>query len=78
MPGACRETATFEDTKSRDWDLEASLIADRARLDRLLLGLFLAMWWVTHVAASCIHHGQRARFYRSDRRDKGIFRLGRL
>ncbi len=25
-----------------------------------------------------MHHGQRDRFDRTDRRDKGIFRLGRL
>ena len=31
-----------------------------------------------HLAASCIHHGQRPRFDRLDRRDKSIFRLGRL
>ena len=40
--------------------------------------LFLAMWWVSHLAASCMHHGKRERFDRTDRRDKGIFRLGRL
>jgi hypothetical protein len=38
----------------------------------------LPVWWVSHLAASCIHHGQRDRFDRHDRRDKGIFRLGRL
>lgn len=43
-----RVEATFQDTKSRGWDLEASLIADRARLNRLLLALFLAIWWVSH------------------------------
>src|SRR5258708_30125355 len=37
-----------------------------------------AMWWVSHLAASCMHHGKRDRFDRTDRRDKGIFRLGRL
>ncbi len=73
-----RVEATFQDSKSRGWNLEASLIADRERLDRLLLALFLAMWWVTHLAASCIHHGKRHLFDRHDRRDKGIFRLGRL
>jgi hypothetical protein len=73
-----RVESTFQDSKSRGWNLEASLIEDRARLDRLLLGLFLAMWWVTHLAASCIHHGHRARFASADRRDKSIFRLGRL
>ena len=73
-----RVEATFQDTKSRGWNLEATLIADRARLDRLLLALFVAMWWVGHLAAACIHKGKRESFDRHDRRDKGIFRLGRL
>ena len=73
-----RVEATFQDAKSRGWDLEASLIADFERLNRLRLSLFLAIWWVTHLAAACIHHGHRHRFDRHDRRDKGIFRLGRL
>jgi hypothetical protein len=73
-----RVEATFQDSKSRGWRLEASRIADRARLDRLLLALSLALWWVTHLAAACLHHGKRHRFDRQDRRDKGIFRLGRL
>jgi Transposase DDE domain len=73
-----RVEATFQDTKSRGWDLEASAIENKERLHRLLLGLFIAIWWVSHLAASCIHHGQRSRFDRADRRDKSIFRLGRL
>jgi Transposase DDE domain len=73
-----RVEATFQDLKRRGWDLEGTVIADRARLDRLLLVVFLGLWWVAHLAASCVHHGQRARFDRHDRRDKGIFRLGRL
>ncbi len=73
-----RVEATFQDSKSRGWNIEASWIVDRTHLDRLLLALFLAMWWVSHLAAACIHHGQRQRFDRVDRRDKSIFRLGRL
>ena len=73
-----RVESTFQDSKSRGWMMEASLVKDEARLDRLLLALFLAMWWVSHLAASCMHHGKRDRFDRHDRRDKGIFRLGRL
>jgi len=73
-----RVESTFQDSKSRGWNLEASWVKEEARLDRLLLALFLAMWWVCHLAASCIHHGKRDRFDRHDRRDKGIFRLGRL
>jgi hypothetical protein len=73
-----RVEATFQDSKSRGWHLEASRIADRTRLDRLLLALFLAWWWVAHLAAACMHHGHRPGFDRPDRRDKGILRLGRL
>jgi hypothetical protein len=73
-----RVEATFQDSKSRGWKLEASRITERTRLDRLLLALFLGMWWVTHLAAACMHHGKRHRFDRQDRRAKGIFRLGRL
>jgi len=73
-----RVESTFQDLKRRGWDLEGTVIADRARLDRLLLVLFVSLWWLAHLAAACVHHGQRARFDRRDRRDKGIFRLGRL
>jgi hypothetical protein len=73
-----RVESTFQDLKRRGWDLEGTVVTDRARLDRLLLVVFLGLWWLAHLAASCVHHGQRARFDRHDRRDKGIFRLGRL
>jgi len=73
-----RVESTFQDLKRRGWDLQGTVLADRARLDRLLLVVFLSLWWLAHLAASCVHHGQRARFDRHERRDKGIFRLGRL
>jgi hypothetical protein len=41
-----RVEATFQDSKSPGFNIEASWIVDRAHLDRLLLALFLAMWWV--------------------------------
>jgi hypothetical protein len=73
-----RVESTFEDCKRRGWDIEGTVLTERARLDRLLLVLFVGLWWVTRLAASCIHHGQRDRFDRHDRRDKSLFRLGRL
>lgn len=73
-----RVEASFQDFKSRGWDIEGTVTAERARLERLLLILFLGVWWISHLAAACIHHGQRERFDRHDRRDKGLFRLGRL
>lgn len=73
-----RVESSFQDFKRRGWDIEGTVIADRARLERLLLVLFLGVWWVSHLAAACMHEGQRERFDRHDRRDKGVFRLGRL
>jgi hypothetical protein len=73
-----RVESSFCDFKRRGWDMEGTVIADRARLERLLLVLFVGVWWISHLAAACMHEGHRARFDRHDRRDKGIFRLGRL
>lgn len=73
-----RVEATFQDGKSRGFNMEASWIQQRAHLERLLLAVFVAIWWTSHLAAACIHNGQRSRFDRADRRDKSIFRLGRL
>jgi hypothetical protein len=73
-----RVEATFQDLKSRGWDWEASHVRRLDRVDRMLFVLFLLVWWLAHLAASCIHNGRRDRYDRHDRRDKGIFRIGRL
>lgn len=70
--------STFQDMKSRGWDWEESHVIRLDRVDRLLLVLFLLLWWLARLAASCIHNGRRDRYDRHDRRDKSIFRLGRL
>ena len=41
-----RVESTFQDTKTRGWNIEAAQLKQRAHLDRLLLALFLAVWWV--------------------------------
>lgn len=73
-----RVESTFQDLKSRGWDWEESHVRRLDRVDRMLLVLFLLLWWLAHLAASCIHNGRRDRYDRHDRRDKNIFRLGRL
>ncbi|WP_149404035.1 transposase [Dictyobacter arantiisoli] len=70
--------STFQDMKSRGWNWEGSHVRRLDRVDRLLLVLFLLLWWLAHLAGSCIHNGRRDRYDRHDRRDKNIFRLGRL
>src|SRR5947207_10030438 len=73
-----RVESTFQDLKSRGWDWEESHVRRLDRVDRMLLVLFLVIWWLAHLAASCIHDGQRDRYDRHDRRDKSILRIGRL
>jgi len=73
-----RVESTFQDLKSRGWNWEESHVRRLDRVDRLLFVLFLMVWWLAHLAASCMHHGKRDRYDRHDRRDKGIFRIGRL
>lgn len=73
-----RVEATFQDTKSRGWHLECSAISGVSHLNGHLMVLFLALWWVAHLGSACMEHGHRSRFDRADRRDKGLFRLGRL
>jgi Transposase DDE domain len=73
-----RVESTFQDMKRRGWQWESSHVRQLAHLERLLLVLFLAFWWLMHLAASCVHSGRRDRYDRHDRRDKGHLRLGRL
>jgi hypothetical protein len=73
-----RVESTFQDLKSRGWDWEESHVRRLDRVDRMLLVLFLGVWWLAHLAASCIHDGRRDRYDRHDRRDKSILRIGRL
>jgi len=75
--GRMRVEALIQDSKSRGFGLQASHVRDREHLERLLLLLCLAIWWLAREGAACIHHGQRRRFDRSDRRDKSVVRLGR-
>jgi hypothetical protein len=70
--------ATFQDAKSRGWQVEDLPITALDRLNRLLVVLALTLWLALHYAAACLHHGQRAQLDRHDRRDKGLLRLGRL
>jgi hypothetical protein len=69
--------AVYEDCKSRGWHLEGSKLRDRNRLNRLLLALFLALWWCHLLGQQVIRSGQRHRFDRPNRRDLGVLRLGR-
>jgi hypothetical protein len=70
--------ATFEDQKRRGCMIECSQFKCRDHLNRWLLVVYLALWWIAHLGCSCIHHGHREQVDRKDRRDKGLLRIGRL
>ena len=72
-----RIEATFQDCKRRGWNLEASKLAELERLDRLLLVVFLGLWWLTLLGLQVVRRGLRARYDRPDRRDLSVVRLGR-
>jgi Transposase DDE domain len=69
--------AFYQDTKSRGWQLESSRLTERNRLNRLLLVISLAAWWLTLLGQQVIRRGLRQRFDRRDRRDLSLMRLGR-
>lgn len=69
--------ATFQDCKRRGWNLEASKLKELDRLDRLLLVVFVALWWLTLLGLQLIRRGLRRRYDRTDRRDLSVVRLGR-
>lgn len=68
--------ASFQDCKTRGWQLERSKLA-ADRLERLLIALALAFWWAHGLGLRAIHAGHRRRFDRPDRRDLSVIRLGR-
>src|SRR5512135_1021452 len=75
--GRMRVEATFQDDKGRGFGLQVTHVRDRAHLERLLLVLSLAIWWLARLGAACIHQGKRRLVDRGDRRDKSVVRLGR-
>lgn len=69
--------ATYLDSKSRGWRLEASKLTQLDRLDRFFLAFALALWWAELLGLRVIRSGRRHRFDRTDRRDLSLIRLGR-
>lgn len=68
--------ATFQDWKTRGWQLAASRLDTAERVTRLLLAVQLLCWWLTQLGLRTIRQGRRARFDRTDRRDLSLIRLG--
>ena len=71
-----RVEATFGDSNRRGWGLEQSRVLDPVHLDRLLLVWHLALWWLHALGRQVIRRGARARFDRTNRRERSLVRLG--
>jgi hypothetical protein len=71
-----RIEATFQDLKTRGWHLESSHLRDADRLERLLVALFLAYWWMHALGRRVLRSGLRRRFDRAGRRTASVVKLG--
>jgi hypothetical protein len=69
--------ATFQDAKSRVWDLTQSKVVASGRLARLVVALVLALWWAARLALTAVRHGARRRFDQPHHPRRGFVRLGR-
>lgn len=64
-----RVEATFQNQKSRGFHLHQTQVRQFDHLDRLLLLLSVAIWWLARLGAACVYNGTR--------RHKSVLRLGR-
>lgn len=68
---------TFRDWKSYGFDLEGSQIAERERLEVVLLGMAMTTVWMIHVGDWLIAHGAERLIAPAEKSDYSLFRLGR-
>lgn len=66
----------WRDFKSQGFDLEASGLEKRERLERLLLGMALATAWVLWLGAEVVKRGWRRRVDEGHRRKLSLFQIG--
>jgi len=69
--------AMYEDCKSRGGQREATRLTDHNRLNRLLLAVRVAVWWMQQTGIRVIRSGVRHRYDRRERREMSVQRLGR-
>jgi hypothetical protein len=71
-----RVEATYQDWKSRGFQLERSRVRDHERVRRLLLIVFLAFWWLVSLGDRAVKHGFRPRWERASRPAMSRLTLG--
>lgn len=66
----------YGDLKGHGFDLEATHLARRERLERLVLGVCFVYVWLIALGSRVVKHGLRYLVDRRSRRDKSYFRIG--
>lgn len=72
----CRVEATYQDLKGRGLRLERTRLGTRARVERLMLVVVLAYWWLMRLGDQAVARGERRRWDRPDRCTHSRLRLG--
>lgn len=66
----------FSDNKGRGFNLNKSHLSDPERINRLLMAVFLAYYWIVVLGVSAVQMGWQAVIHRKHRCDLSLFQLG--
>jgi hypothetical protein len=66
----------YGDLKGHGFDLQATHLADEARISRLMLAVCIAYVWLSALGSWVIKNGYRHFVDHKSRRDKSYFRIG--
>lgn len=66
----------FSDNKGRGFNLSKSHLSDQERINRLLMGVFLAYYWIVALGVSTLNEGWQGVIHRKHRCDLSLFKLG--
>jgi hypothetical protein len=66
----------FSDSKGRGFNLNKSHLSDPERVSRLLMGVFLAYYWIVFLGVTAIREGWQPVIHRKHRCDLSLFQLG--
>ena len=66
----------FSDNKGRGFNLGKSHLSDPERINRLLMAVFLAYYWIVFLGVSAVQEGWQGVIHRKHRCDLSLFQLG--
>lgn len=66
----------FSDNKGRGFNLSKSHLSDQERINRLLMAVFLAYYWIIALGVSALNQGWQGVIHRKHRCDLSLFKLG--